>query len=62
MILDGHLEDLLRRLAPPRICALPASILGKSQVVQLEVGAGEVGDRAEGVSLLRGPAAEVEDH
>jgi hypothetical protein len=35
---------------------------GKSHVVQLEVGAGDVGDRAEGVSLVAGPAAEVEDH
>ncbi len=61
MIFDGHFEDFLRRLAPPRICALPAFIFGKGQVVQIEVGAGEVGDRAEGVPLLRGPAAEVED-
>ena len=62
MILNGHLEYLLRRLAPARIRALPAFVFGKSQVVQLEVGTGEVGDRAEGVPLLRGPTAEVEDH
>lgn len=46
MILEGQREGLLRRPVPPRVGAPPAFLLRKRQVVQLEVGACEVGDRA----------------
>src|SRR4051794_4171609 len=57
----GHLERRLRGLPPSRRRPPAAFLLAGLRVDEQEVGAGRLRDDADGIPLVGGPAAEVEN-
>ncbi len=57
----GHLESGLRRLQPPAARASSTFLVAGVHVLEREAGTGRLGDDANGIPLLDGPAAKVED-